>query len=135
MYIAIFLTLIVAMTIQNYIIPILQLVNVDLNLIQLPVENRFILLFVILNNAHLFWLSKLYENGELKKMALPYLISIIVCLVLGYYGYKENSAYIILLSGNLAVFIFYFLGSMNGNKINFMKRLSLFFILGVISLI
>ena len=67
-------------------------------------------------------------------MALPYLISIIICLVLGYYGYKENSVYIILLSGNLAV-LFYFLGSMNENKINFMKRLSLFFILGVISLI
>ena len=68
-------------------------------------------------------------------MALPYLISIIICLLLGYYGYKENSVYIILLSGILAVFIFILLGSMNENKINFMKRLSLFFILGVISLI
>ena len=67
MYIAIFLTLIVAMIIQNYLAPVLQLVNVNLYLIQLPVENRFILLFVILNNAHLFWLSKLYEKGELKK--------------------------------------------------------------------
>ena len=135
MYIAIFLTLIIAMIIQNYLVPVLQLVNINLYLIQLPVENRFILLFVILNNAHLFWLSKLYEKGELKKMALPYLISIIVCLLLGYYGYKENSVYIILLSGILAVFIFYFLGSMNENKINFMKRLSLFFILGVIPFI
>ena len=126
MLLVILFTLLLAITIQVICLKFLKLINLNLYLIHFPNENKFILLFVIINSAHLFWLSQLYEKGELKKMALPYFISIIICIILGYYGYKANSIYIILFSGILAVFIFYFLGAMREKKSNFFKRLFLF---------
>ncbi len=115
-------------------IHLFEFIEMDIDLLASSLDVNLIQLFTAIGVSHIFWISRLYEKGEIKKMTLPFIISIIVSVIVSYIGVYLNSTTIIITSCVLGVWIFFFLGIFFENKNGIYKRIVLMVIMSLLVL-